>query len=69
MWPLHQYDLFRDFPGGSVLKNSPSSAGEVVRSLVRERSHMLWSNEGQAATPEPVPSRAHCCDEGSCLPQ
>lgn len=29
MWPLHQYDLFRDFPGGSVLKNPPSSAGEV----------------------------------------
>lgn len=29
MWLTHQYDLFRDFPGGSVLKNSPSSAGEV----------------------------------------
>ena len=43
--------------------------GKWVRSLVRERYHMLWSNEGQAATPEPVPSRAHCCDEGSCLPQ
>ena len=43
--------------------------GTWIRSLVRERSHMLWSNEGQAATPELVPSRAHCCDEGSCLPQ
>ena len=43
--------------------------GKWIRSLVRERSHMLWSNEGQAATTEPMPSRAHCCDERSCLPQ
>ena len=43
--------------------------GKWIRSLVRERSHMLWSNEGQAATSDPMPSRAHCCDKGSCLPQ
>ena len=34
-----------DFPGGTAVKNLPSTAGDVVRSLVKElRSHMPWGN-------------------------
>jgi len=42
---LEKEPVERDFPGGPVVKNSPSNAGGVVQSLVRElRSHMLWGN-------------------------
>ena len=35
----------RDFPGGPVVKNLPSNAGDVNRSLVGEpRPHMSWDN-------------------------
>ena len=38
--------ILGDFPGGSVAKNLPSSAGTQVWSLVRElRSHMPWGNQ------------------------
>ena len=34
-----------DFPGGPVVKNSPSNAGDTVQSLVGElRSHKLQDN-------------------------
>ena len=46
--------MFWDFPGGAVVKNPPSNAGDAVRSLVREldptcmvqlrvRTAQLWS--------------------------
>ena len=35
----------RDFPGGPVVKNLPSNAGDVDQSLVGEpRTHMSWDN-------------------------
>ena len=35
----------RDFPGGSVVKNLPSNAGDVAMILVQKlRSHMLQGN-------------------------
>ena len=43
----------RDFPGGPVVKNTPSNAGDSFRSLATElRSHTLWGNEAQAPQPE-----------------
>ena len=32
------------FPGGSVVKNLPSNAGDMGSTLTVEDSHMLWSN-------------------------
>ena len=50
----------RDFPGGPVVKNAPSNAGDSIQSLARElRSHMLWGNEAQA----PQPESQHCSEE------
>ena len=34
----------RGFPGGSVVKNPPASAGDVGLIPVPGRSHMPWSN-------------------------
>ena len=34
----------RDFPGGTVVKNQPANAGDMVQSLVWEDSHMPQSN-------------------------
>ena len=49
--------ISRDFPGGPVVKNLPSSAGDVDSILVGE----LRSNESQgpqATTTEPIHSEA-----------
>ena len=35
---------FRDFPGGSVVKNPPANAGDMGSSPSPGRSHMSWSN-------------------------
>ena len=34
----------RDFPGGTVVKNSPANAGDMGLSPGLGRSHMPWSN-------------------------
>ena len=44
--------LFLGFPGGSVVKNPPSSAGDAGVTPAMGRSHMLWSP--CAITAEPV---------------
>ena len=36
--------LSLDFPGGSVVKNVPASAGDTGASPGPGRSHMPWSN-------------------------
>ena len=33
-----------DFPGGAVVKNQPTNAGDTGSSPGPGRSHMLWSN-------------------------
>ena len=38
------YENHRDFPGGSVVKNSPANAGDTGSSPGLGRSHMPWSN-------------------------
>ena len=35
---------WRDFPGGSVVKNPPANAGDTGSILAPERSHMPWSS-------------------------
>ena len=34
--PFRKRSQARDFPGGAVVKNPPSNAGDTVQSLVRE---------------------------------
>ena len=34
----------RGFPGGAVVKNQPTSAGDTASSPGPGRSHMPWSN-------------------------
>ena len=36
--------LFRDFPGGTVVKNPPANAGDTGSIPGPGRSHMLWSD-------------------------
>ena len=45
-WNFLLYKLkMRDFPGGPVVKNPPSNAGDAVPSLVGELgSHMQWGS-------------------------
>ena len=46
-WTLKE-GVYRDFPGGPVVKTSPSNAGVWVQSLVGElRSHMTWSQNNK----------------------
>ena len=35
---------FRDFPGGTVVKDPPANAGDTGSSPGPERCHMPWSN-------------------------
>ena len=46
---MHIYGIYkngidRDFPGGSVVKNPPANAGDMVSISGPGRSHMPWSN-------------------------
>ena len=36
--------IFRDFPGGAVVKNPPASAGDMGSSPALGRCHMPWRN-------------------------
>ena len=36
--------LYRDFPGGAVVKNPPANAGDTGSSPGPGRSHRPWSN-------------------------
>ena len=36
--------IYRDFPGGAVVKNPPANAGDTGLSPGPGRSHMPWSN-------------------------
>ena len=40
----------RGFPGGSVVKNLPTNAGDTGSILGPGRSHILWSNYALCAT-------------------
>ena len=40
----HTKWLFQGFPGGSVVKNPPASAGDTGSIPGPGRSHMPWSN-------------------------
>ena len=42
------FKIFRDFPGGRVVKNPPANAGDTGSSPGPGRSHMPWSNEAHA---------------------
>ena len=48
MWSLPQEAYFRDFPGGTVLKNLPANAGDKRSSPGLGSSHMSRSNEARA---------------------
>ena len=37
-------NVFRDFPGGTVVKNPPANTGDIGSSPAPGRSHMPWSN-------------------------
>ena len=39
-----QKEKFRDFPGGTVVKNPPANAGDTGLIPGLGRSHILWSN-------------------------
>ena len=59
-----------DFPGGPVIKNPASSAGDIV-SLVRKlRPHMRWGNQAQApqATTKQAQSGVHMPQPERSLP-
>ena len=47
------------FPGGSVVKNPPASAGDAGSSPGPGRSHMPWSNWSHAPQLLSLRSRAH----------
>ena len=59
--------VFRDFPGGPVVKNPPAKAGDMGLIPGPGRPYMLWSNYSRAlqllkpAHLEPVPlnKRSH----------
>ena len=61
----------KGFPGGSVVKNPPASAGDMGSILDPGRSHMLQSN--QAGVPqllslytlEPVPCKRSRCNKSA----
>ena len=36
--------IFRDFPGGAVVKNPPANAGDMGSIPGLGRSHMPWKN-------------------------
>ena len=40
----HYGKEYRDFPGGTVVKNPPANAGGMGSILGPGRSHMPWSN-------------------------
>ena len=41
---MKEKNLFRDFPGGAVVKNPPANAGDTGSIPGPGGSHMLWSN-------------------------
>ena len=41
---LHLKGGVWDFPGGTVVKNPPASAGDTGSSPGQGRSHVLWSD-------------------------
>ena len=41
---VHQEYIYRDFPGGTVVKNLPANAGDMGLIPGPGRSHMPWSN-------------------------
>ena len=49
----------RDFPGGTVVKNPPASAGHTGSIPGLGRSHMPWSNWARAPQLLSLRSRAH----------
>ena len=50
----------RDFPGGTVVKNLPASAGDRGSSPGPGRSHMPWSNK--ACAPQLLTLRSRACE-------
>ena len=52
-------NIFRDFPGGAVVKNSPANAGDMDSIPGPGRSHMPWSNKARVPQLLSLCSRAH----------
>ena len=44
MKAIYEKATMRGFPGGSVVKNSPTNAGDIGSIPGPGRSHMPWSN-------------------------
>ena len=42
--PGLKVNIFRDFCGGTIVKNPPANAGDMGSSPGPGRSHMPWSN-------------------------
>ena len=51
--------MFRNFPGGAVVKNPPANAGDTDSIPGPGRSHMPWRNEARAPQLLSLRSRAH----------
>ena len=52
-------NVYRDFPGGAVVKNLPANAGDTGSIPGLGISHMPWSNEARAPQLLSLCSRAH----------
>ena len=52
--PAIKNNCFRGFPGGSVVKNLPANAGDMVQSLLWEDSHATEQLSPCAPPTEPV---------------
>ena len=52
--------IWRDLPGGPVIKVSSANAGDTGSIPGPGRFHMLWSNKARVTQPmKPVHARAH----------
>ena len=51
--------MFRDFPGGAVVKNLSANAGDMDSSPGPGGSHVPWSNEARKPQLLSLHSRAH----------
>ena len=51
--------MYRDFPGGAVVKNPPANAGDTGSSPSPRGSHMPWSNWPHA--PQLLSLRSRAC--------
>jgi len=51
------------FPGGPVVNNPPASAGDMGSVPSLGRSHVPWSNQAHAPTPEACTLASMTCND------